>query len=60
MQTNEELVEELLNDELFLDAFGHLRNRFKDVPPQILGEALIIGVMFERGMITRDEEQVDE
>ena len=60
MQTNEELIEELLNEELFLDTFGHLRNRFSDVPAQILGEALIIGVMYERGMISRDEEQVDE
>jgi hypothetical protein len=60
MQTNDQLVDELLNDDLFLDAFGHLRNRFTDVPPQILAEALIVGVMFERGMISRDEEQVDE
>jgi hypothetical protein len=59
MQTNEELVDELLKNELFLDTFGHLRNRFSDVPPQILGEALIIGVMYERGMIIK-EEQLDE
>lgn len=55
MATNDEVVEELLANDLFLDTFAHMRERFPNVEGQIVGELLVVGVLFERGMITRDE-----
>lgn len=56
MATNDEVVEELLANSLFLDTFANMRDRFKDIPSQVVGELLVVGVLYERGMITRGDD----
>jgi len=57
-QTNDEVVEELTSNELFMDTFRFVSERFPDVAPEHIGEILVVGVLFERGLITRgDNEQ---
>ena len=58
MPTNDEVVEELLKDQLFLDTFALMTERFPEVDKSHIGELLVVGVLFEKGMITRgDNEQ---
>ena len=52
-QTNDEVVEELLQDQLFLDTFALMTERFPEVEKSFIGELLVVGVLYERGMITR-------
>jgi hypothetical protein len=52
-QTNDEVVEELTSNELFMDTFRFMAEKFPDVAPENIGEILIVGVLFERGLITR-------
>lgn len=55
-QTNDEVVEELLKDQLFLDTFALMTERFPEVEKSFIGELLVVGVLFEKGMITRGAE----
>ena len=55
-QTNNEVVEELTSNELFMDTFRFVSERFPDVKPEHVGEILVIGVLFERGLITRGDD----
>jgi hypothetical protein len=52
-KTNDEVVEELLQNQLFLDTFALMTERFPEVDKSHIGELLVVGVLFERGMITR-------
>ena len=54
-KTNDEVVEELLQDQLFLDTFALMTERFPEVNKSHIGELLVVGVLFERGMITRGD-----
>jgi hypothetical protein len=54
-QTNDEVVEELTSNELFMDTFRFMATKFPDVAPESIGEILIVGVLFDRGLITRGE-----
>ena len=54
-QTNDEVVEELTSNELFIDTFRFVSERFPEVKPEHIGEILVVGVLFERGLITRGE-----
>jgi hypothetical protein len=56
MATNDEVVEELLQDQLFLDTFALMTERFPEVEKSFIGELLVVGVLYERGMITRGED----
>lgn len=56
MPTNDEVVEELLNDPLFLDTFALMTERFPEVQKSFIGELLVVGVLYERGMITRGDD----
>lgn len=55
-KTNDEVVEELLKDQLFLDTFALMTERFPEVEKSFIGELLVVGVLFEKGMITRGAE----
>jgi hypothetical protein len=55
-QTNDEVVEELTSNELFMDTFRFMATKFPDVAPESIGEILIVGVLFDRGLITRGED----
>lgn len=55
-QTNEEVVEELIKDPLFMDTFVLMSQKFPEVDKQFIGELLVVGVLYERGMITREAE----
>lgn len=60
MATNDEVVEELLKDPLFMDTFALMTQRFPEVNQSFIGELLVVGVLYEKGMITRgDNEQPD-
>lgn len=60
MATNDEVVEELLNDPLFMDTFALMSEKFPEVDNSHIGELLVVGVLYARGMITRgDNEQPD-
>lgn len=54
-ETNDEVVEELLNNELFIDTFRLMTERFPEVQKHHIGELLVVGVLFERGMIIREK-----
>ena len=54
-QTNDEVVEELTSNELFIDTFRFVSERFPELQPEHIGEILVVGVLFERGLITRGE-----
>ena len=56
MSTNDEVVEELLQNQLFLDTFALMTERFPEVEKSFIGELLVVGVLYERGMITRGED----
>jgi len=56
-QTNDEVVEELTSNELFMDTFRFIASKFPDVAPESIGEILVVGVLFERGLITRGENE---
>lgn len=55
MATNDEVVEELLQNQLFLDTFALMTERFPEIEKSYIGELLVVGVLYERGMITRGE-----
>ena len=58
MATNDEVVEELLKDQLFLDTFALMTEKFPEVDKSFIGELLVVGVLYEKGMISRgDNEQ---
>jgi hypothetical protein len=56
-QTNDEVVEELTSNELFMDTFRFMATKFPDVAPESIGEILIVGVLFDRGLITRGDNE---
>lgn len=56
MATNDEVVEELLNDRLFMDTFALMAEKFPEVDNSHIGELLVVGVLYARGMITREAE----
>lgn len=53
--TNDEVVEELTNNRLFMDTFAYMTERFPEVDKSVIGELLVVGVLYDRGMITHEE-----
>jgi hypothetical protein len=57
-KTHDDVVEELLNDPLFMDTFALMTQKFPEVDNSHIGELLVVGVLYEKGMIIRgDNEQ---
>jgi hypothetical protein len=54
--TNDEVVETLLNDPLFMDTFALMTEKFPEVDNSHIGELLVVGVLYEKGMITRGQQ----
>ena len=58
-QTNDEVVEEVMKDPLFMDTYALMTDRFPEVENSAIAELLIVGILYSRGMITRAEESVE-
>jgi hypothetical protein len=52
-QTNDQIVEEVIQDPLFMDTFALMTDKFPEVDNGAIAELLIVGVLYERGLITR-------
>jgi hypothetical protein len=54
-KTNEEVVDEITKDPLFMDTYAFMTEKFPEVDKGAIAELLVVGVLYERGMISRAE-----
>lgn len=54
--TNEEVVDQITKDPLFMDTYAFMTVKFPEVDKSAIAELLVVGVLYERGMISRADE----
>jgi hypothetical protein len=52
-KTNEEVVDEITKDPLFMDTYAFMTEKFPEVDKSAIAELLVVGVLYEKGMISR-------